>query len=152
MHALKSEKEDKIVMVAGTFDLIHPGHLHLIQEARKLGKVIAVVGRDENVERVKGKKPIVPEGQRLYMVGALKGVFKAVLGSKSTDFTKIIKEISPDIIFLGPDQSPSNQRLEDMLKEAGMGVTIKRLKLRVMKYPLSSTSAIVQKIKEMNDT
>ena len=55
MHALNSEGKDKIVMVAGTFDLIHPGHLYLIQEARKLGKVVVVVGRDKNVERVKGR-------------------------------------------------------------------------------------------------
>ncbi|MFX0099205.1 MAG: adenylyltransferase/cytidyltransferase family protein [Candidatus Hodarchaeota archaeon] len=149
---MNSEEKEKIVMVAGTFDLIHPGHLHLIQEAANLGKVVVVVGRDKNVEELKGKKPVIPEDQRLYMVSALKGVHKAVLGNESTDFTKIIKEISPDIILLGPDQSPSNDRLEKMLNGIGLDITIRRFKLRVMKFPLSSTSAIIQKIKEMNDT
>ena len=147
---MNGENKEIIVMIAGTFDLIHPGHLHLIQEANKLGKVIVVVGTDKIVEKIKGKKPVIPQEQSLYMVNALKGVNRAVLGHESMDFTKIVSEISPDIILLGPDQSPSNERLKKMLDDIGLDIIIRRFKLRVIKYPLSSTTAIIQKIKEMN--
>ncbi len=139
----------KTVLVAGTFDLIHPGHLHLIEAAAKLGRVVAVVGTDAVVEKIKGHKPVIPEKQRLFVVSKIQGVDKAVLGHESMDFTRIIADIKPDIILLGPDQGPSVEKWQAMLAEKGMGgIEVKRLKERINDFPLTSTSDIVAKIKK----
>ena len=138
----------KKVLIAGTFDLLHPGHVHLIEAAAKLGKVIAIVGTDAIVEKIKGHKPVIPENQRLFMVSHLKGVDQAVLGHETLDFTEIIAEIAPDIILLGPDQGPSPEQWTSMLEEKGIHVKIVRLETRVNDYPLNSSSEIAGKIKK----
>ncbi len=141
----------KTVLVAGTFDLIHPGHLHLIEAAAKLGRVVAVVGTDAVVEKIKGHKPVIPEKQRLFVVSKLQGIDKAVLGHESMDFTRIIGDVKPDIILLGPDQGPSVEKWQAMLAEKGMGgIEVKRLKERITDFPLTSTSDIVAKIKKQS--
>lgn len=139
----------KRVLIAGTFDLLHPGHVHLIEEAARLGKVIVIVGTDAIVEKIKGHMPIIPEDQRLFMVRHIKGVDQAVLGHETLDFTEIITEIAPDIILLGPDQGPSIEEWISMLEEKGLRIKIIRLETRVNDFPLNSTSEIVAKIKNI---
>jgi FAD synthetase len=139
----------KTVLVAGTFDLIHPGHLHLIEAAAKLGRVVVVVGTDTVVEKIKGHKPVIPEKQRLFVVSRMQGVDEAILGHETMDFTRIVAEIKPDVIMLGPDQGPSVEKWQAMLSEKGLhGIEIKRLKERINDFPLTSTSEIVAKIKK----
>ncbi|MHA1472399.1 MAG: adenylyltransferase/cytidyltransferase family protein, partial [Promethearchaeota archaeon] len=48
-------------MVAGTFDILHPGHLYLINEAAKMGDVYVIVATDKNREIYSGTTPIIPE-------------------------------------------------------------------------------------------
>ncbi len=140
----------KTVMVAGTFDLVHPGHLHLIAAAAKLGKVVAVVGTDVVVEKIKGHKPVIPEKQRLFVVSKLQGVDKAILGHETLDFTRIIADVKPDVILLGPDQGPSIEKWQAMLAEKGLSrVEVTRLQERINDFPLTSTSDIVSKIKKL---
>ena len=140
----------KKVLVAGTFDLLHPGHVHLIEAAAKLGKVIVIVGTDAVVEKIKGHKPVIPEDQRLFMVQHIKGVDQAVLGHETLDFTEIIAEIAPDIILLGPDQGPSPEQWTSMLAEKGLNVQIKQLETRVNDFLLNSSSEIAGKIKKID--
>ncbi|MBD3313634.1 adenylyltransferase/cytidyltransferase family protein [Candidatus Woesearchaeota archaeon] len=91
----------------GTFDIIHPGHLHFFQQARESAcpdsRLVVVVARDSNVEKEKGKAPKHDEQERLAKVKELDIVDEAVLGSEKIDFS-IIDEIRPDIIALGYDQ------------------------------------------------
>ncbi|MEM1710739.1 MAG: DUF357 domain-containing protein, partial [Sulfolobales archaeon] len=68
------------VLVGGTFDIIHPGHIYYLSEASRLGLVYAVVARDSTVRRVKGKEPINDEVSRLEVLSSLKYVYKAILG------------------------------------------------------------------------
>lgn len=118
------------VVVAGTFDVLHPGHLHLFEEAAKLGDVFVIIARDCNVN---GKKIVFTEEERLKMVQSLKPVKKAILGDKN-DFFKPIEEISPDVIFLGPDQDEEWVRSE--IKKRGLSIEVKRLAERL---PYSSS-------------
>ncbi|MEM4647670.1 MAG: DUF357 domain-containing protein, partial [Candidatus Nezhaarchaeales archaeon] len=85
----------KRVMVAGVFDIIHPGHIYLISKAAELGDVVVVVARDSTVERLKGRRPVVPEDQRLEVVKNIKGVSEAVLGNEGEDMLKIVEELKP---------------------------------------------------------
>lgn len=135
----------KRVMVAGVFDLIHPGHLYLLKKAKEMGRVVVVVARDSTVEKVKGKKPVVPEEQRLEVILSLKPVDEAVLGHEG-DLLKIVEEIEPDIILLGPNQPFDEEVLREELKERGLGVEVVRLSETFRDCRFYSTSQIINEV------
>lgn len=135
----------KKVFVGGTFDLIHPGHIEFLKEASKLGKVYVAVARDKNSERVKGRRPINDENQRLEVVKSIKYVYEAFLGDPE-DFIKSVERVKPDIIFLGPDQHVNEEELKKELQKRGINAEIIRLKERIKKWPHSSTSSIINEI------
>lgn len=117
----------KLVMCAGTFDMIHPGHLFYLSEARKYGdRLVVVVARDETSEKFKGKKPQNSEKARLEAVRMLKVVDEAVLGKTGSIFD-IINEINPDVICLGYDQKVQKQELEDELKKRNIKAEVIRI-------------------------
>ena len=117
----------KSVMCAGTFDIIHPGHLYYLSEAKKYGeKLIVVVARDETSQAFKGKRPIHNEKERLESVRMLKIVDKAVLGHHGNIFN-IIEEIKPDVICLGYDQKVQKQQVEEELKKKGIKAEVIRI-------------------------
>ncbi len=120
----------KRVLVGGTFDIIHPGHIHYLREASKYGLVYAVVARDVNVERIKGRKPVMREDERLAVVSSIRYVYKAVLGHES-DFGETINRLRPDLIVLGPDQPVDESFLENVANKYGLTFDVVRLKERV---------------------
>ncbi|TFF88514.1 MAG: FAD synthase [Promethearchaeota archaeon] len=137
------------VMVAGTFDLIHPGHIFLINRAAKLGKVYVVVATDKNREKYSGVPPIVPENQRLEVIKSIKNVTDARLGRKDNNTLKTVEEINPDMILLGPDQKYKISELKKSLKSIGLNhIDVRRLEKYYDKYELNSSSAIKKKIIE----
>ena len=139
-------KKEKKVLIAGTFDIIHPGHIYLINEAKKLGKVIVIVARDSTVKRIKNKVPVIPEEQRLEVIRNIKGVYKARLGNEGSDLLKVVEEEKPDIILLGPNQNFDEKAIEQELKRRGLQVKVKRLKEKNNNYQLCSTSKIIKRI------
>ncbi len=142
------EKKKKI-LVAGTFDIVHAGHIYLINEAAKLGNVYIVVATDKNRELFSGERPIVPQEQRLEIIKNLKNVHDARLGRSDNDTLKTVEEINPDIILLGPDQKYSIDTLKKGLKEKGLNhIEVKRLNIYYDKYDLHSSSLIKRKIIE----
>jgi FAD synthetase len=135
----------KRIVIAGTFDILHPGHVFLITEAAKLGDVIVIIARDENVIHTKGHPVIVPEKQRLFMVEALKGVSKAILGNLGSDFVSIVEELKPDILMLGPNQQISLDEVQKRLSEKGLSTRVIRLDTLFDEFPLNSTTRIIEK-------
>jgi tRNA pseudouridine55 synthase len=94
----------KKIFIAGTFDILHPGHLNLIKQARVLGNfLIAVIARDQNVSKTKGRLPYYSETERVNNLEKLGLVDKVVLGDLNNPY-KTIGEEKPDIIALGYDQ------------------------------------------------
>jgi FAD synthetase len=136
---------DKRIVIAGTFDILHPGHVFLVAEAAKLGNVIVVIARDENVIHTKGHPVIVPENQRLFMVEALKGVSKAILGKPGSDFVSIVEELKPDILMLGPNQKISLDEVQNRLEQKGLSTRVIRLEQLFDEFPLNSTTRIIEK-------
>lgn len=134
------------VFVAGTFEIIHPGHIELLRRAWEKGRVYVVVSRDTNAERYKKRKIIIPEDQRLIIVSAIRYVHKAMLGDRE-DILKPLEEIKPDIILLGPDQKVDTEWLKNKLHERGINAKIERLEKK-LECPLCSTSKIIEKIVE----
>jgi len=117
----------KTVMSAGTFDIIHPGHLFYLQESKKHGdKLIVVVARDDTSKAFKGANPVHNEKERLEAVRSLKIVDEAVLGKQGNIFN-IIEEIKPDVICLGYDQKVQKQELEEELKKRNIKAEVIRI-------------------------
>ncbi len=139
----------KKVLIAGTFDLVHPGHIYLINEAAKLGDVYVIVATDKNRELYSGETPIVPEEQRLAVIKSIKNVKDAKLGRHDNDTLKTVEEIKPDIVLLGPNQKYSIETLRKGLIDIGLNkVEVKKLEVYFKKYELHSSSLIKQKIIE----
>lgn len=139
----------KKILVAGTFDILHPGHIFLINEAAKLGDVYVVVATSRNRERFKGIPPIIPEEQRLEVIKSLKNVKEATLGREDNDTLMTVAEINPDMILLGPDQKFDIEELKKGLEKKDLGyIEVKRLETFYDKFELSSSSLIKKKIIE----
>ena len=142
------------VLVTGCFDIIHPGHVHLLKEAAKLGDVFVIVARDSTIERYKKVKPIIPENQRLEVVKSIKYVSDAALGSEGNGnqgYLQYALSLKPDIIFLGPNQRTSVDYLKKGLEEYhSEHVQVKRLDKIYNKFELNSSSAIKEKIKNQS--
>ena len=119
------------IVCAGTFDILHTGHISYLQEAKSLiegSELIVIVARDINSERIKNKKTINDEIKRLNSVSKLPFVGKAVLGNKGTDLIKSIADLKPDLIALGHDQWARKDWLINELKDKGLNTKIVRIK------------------------
>ena len=126
----------KKVMVFGTFDILHKGHVHMFRQAGKHGDVlIAVIARDSTVKKIKKKLPRLSETKRLAQIKPY--VNKAVLGSKSDKY-KIIEKFNPDVIALGYDQNSFTKDLRKELKKRRLNPKIVRLKSYMPKKYKSS--------------
>jgi len=130
------------VLVAGTFDIIHPGHIYLFNEAKKYGDIYAIIARDENVRKFKGKKTVFNENERKLLVESLKMVKEAHLGD-ANDLFKKVNEINPDIIFLGPDQD--DEWIRKRIMELNLDIDIIQLEKRI-EYSSSWTKDILRRI------
>lgn len=115
------------VLVFGTFDGLHPGHLDFFRQAKALGgRLVAVVGRDATVQNIKGRLPKKDEDERRADIKSA-GVADEVLLGNLNDPYRIIKDINPDIIALGYDQNSFSRGLPAALKKIGLKAKIMRL-------------------------
>jgi FAD synthetase len=131
------------VMATGVFDLLHPGHLYFLSEAKKLGdELVVVVARDQTARRLK-HEPYVPEVLRREMVEALKPVDRAILGSATDIYTTVV-EVRPDIIALGFDQRFDEHEIEREC--ARRGVPLKVVRLGPLTHDELATRRIVERI------
>lgn len=124
------EKQKTRILVFGTFDILHPGHIHFFRQARRLAKypfLIVSVARDKNVKKIKRQSPLHNEKIRLAIVKKHPLVNKAVLGALK-DYLNHIKLLKPTIIALGYDQTAYTSNLSAKLKQLGLKPKIKRLK------------------------
>lgn len=92
------------IVVFGVFDILHPGHLYFLREAKKHGEHLTVViTRDMRVMQEKKHKPFFNERERLEMMRALQLVDRAILGDKVGEW-KILKRLKPHVVCIGYDQ------------------------------------------------
>jgi len=134
------------VVAQGTFDLLHPGHLHYLSEAKSMGeKLHVIVARSENVTHK--APPVVPDRQRRDVVGALDPVDEAHLGH-TEDFFVPVREIDPDVIVLGHDQHHDEATLAGMLEEEGIDCEVARASARDPRYEdeVLSTGRIIDRV------
>jgi len=117
----------KKVMVFGTFNILHPGHLSLFKQAKKLGEVLYVVVACN--ETVAGLKNYIPndEKERMNRIKSVKMADYVLLGDLNDKF-KAIKEIKPDVIGLGYDQTFFIDDLKHFTAQNDFKIEIVRLK------------------------
>ena len=134
------------VVAQGTFDLLHPGHIHYLNEAATYAEELhVIVARRANVTHK--QPPILSDRQRQEMVGALGVVDKAHCGH-SADIFVPIEQIDPDVIVLGHDQHHDADAISETLAERGIDCRIERAGTRESshKKELLSSRAIIERI------
>ena len=110
--------------VPGGFDMLHVGHLNILNEAAKrCDRLIAGVATDESLERMKGRGPIVPLAERMAMVAALRMV-DSVVPDYDQDKRLAWKRSPFDVLFKGTDWEGTDKgrRLEAEMAEVGASV------------------------------
>jgi FAD synthetase len=147
--AKQTTRKQRVVLASGVFDLIHLGHVRFLEDAKNAGgpkaKLIVIIAKDSTVEKMKGRKPIMSEDERLALVKSLKVVDDAVLGYEGLDIGEVVEKIKPDIIALGWDQAEMENSVKDYLAKHKLQVSI----IRIGKFgenSLDSSTKIKQKI------
>jgi D-beta-D-heptose 7-phosphate kinase/D-beta-D-heptose 1-phosphate adenosyltransferase len=133
-----------IVFTNGVFDLLHPGHVRYLQEARRLGDALIVgVNSDRSVRGNKGpERPITPEAERAEILAALACVDAVVIFDAPTPHD-IIAALQPDVLVKGADWAEDAIVGRDTVEARGGRV------VRVTIEPGYSTTAIIDRIRKL---
>jgi D-glycero-beta-D-manno-heptose 1-phosphate adenylyltransferase len=142
--ALKAAKM-RVVFTNGCFDLLHPGHIRLLEQARSLGDVLIVaINTDASVRRNKGpNRPITPEGERAEILAGLAAVNYVTTFDEPTP-REIIAAILPEVLVKGSDWGPNEIVGREEVEAAG-GV--------VISIPLEtgySTTNLLERIEQLH--
>ena len=114
----------KIVMTFWAFDVVHPWHKYYLSEAKKHGdKLITIIARDNNIEKIKWKMPLYKETTRLLDIQNL-GIADIVELWHKTDVLSSIKKHNPDIIVLWYDQASFIHQLSEYLYKNKLKTTV----------------------------
>lgn len=133
----------RVVFTNGCFDLLHPGHIRSLEEARALGDVLIVaLNADASVRVLKGPgRPVIPENERAEILAALECVDAVVIFSEHTP-RETIAQLLPDVLVKGGDWGSDKIVGREEVEAAGG---------RVVSVPVVSgysTTEILRKIRE----
>jgi D-beta-D-heptose 7-phosphate kinase/D-beta-D-heptose 1-phosphate adenosyltransferase len=134
-----------VVFTNGVFDLLHPGHVRYLRDARALGDVLLVaLNSDRSVRAIKGRsRPVNPEGERAEVLAALACVDAVVVFDEETPHA-IVSRIRPDVLVKGADWAADSIVGRDIVEARGG---------RVVRIPLAagySTSELIQRVKALS--
>lgn len=127
-----------LVYTVGTFDLLHVGHLALLEKCRALGDALVVgVASDSVVNSYKPNVPVIPLDQRQEMLRSLRCV-DAVRPYYELEYVSACRELDVDIFVIGEDwgNAPHNVAVESYLEEAGKEI------VQVVYCPRTSSTTI----------
>ena len=132
----------RLVFTNGCFDLIHLGHIRLLEKAREKGDCLVVaLNSDSSVRQIKEPgRPVMPEGQRAEVIAAL-GCVDWVTIFAEPDPLVLIRLLTPDVLVKGTDWSEEEIVGAPEVREAGGQV------LRIKLEPGISTSALIKRIR-----
>jgi rfaE bifunctional protein nucleotidyltransferase chain/domain len=135
-----------LVFTNGCFDILHPGHVRYLAEARSLGdRLVVAVNADATVSALKGQlRPLSPLDERMELLAALAVVDYVVAFDEPTPGT-LIEAIIPDVLVKGGDWTPDNIVGRDTVENAGG---------RVLSLPFAlgySTTGLIERIIKSHD-
>lgn len=112
---------DKVILICGCFDLFHVGHLHLLKQASKFGKLWVAIGDDESIRDLKGEgRPVIPAEERQEMIHSQSEVYTThVFHFKENPMDahrELLRWSKPDMYAEGPDHN--NVAMYPLLEEA----------------------------------
>ena len=130
-----------VVFTNGVFDLLHPGHVRYLQDARREGDALIVaVNSDRSVRAIKGpSRPVNPEAERAEVVAALASVDAVVVFDEDTP-QEVVGRLQPDVLVKGADWANDAIVGRDTVEARGGRV------VRIALAEGHSTSAIIKKI------
>jgi FAD synthetase len=133
----KGRRSINVVFIGGGFEIIHPGHINTIEQARKLGDVlIVVVARDSTIRKRKGREPVTSESDRVHLLSSLRNVDAAILGAKGDIYT-MLQKVRPNVVALGYDQHHAESDILKEGKRRGISLQVIRLHSRQPKLKTS---------------
>lgn len=126
-----------VVFTNGVYDLIHAGHVTLLEKSKRLGDILVVgINSDASVQRLKGpKRPLTGQKDRALVLAALEAVDYVTFFEEDTPY-ELLRKLKPDILVKGGDYAPGRIVGRDLVK-------------KVVRIPLvkgRSTSALIAKI------
>ncbi len=129
--------QKKRVFVSGCFDLLHSGHIAFFEEASTHGDLYVGLGSDKTILRLKNRRTVYSEAERLYMVKSLRFVRDAWIngGSGTLDFLDEIRSLKPDILFVNEDGESDGKK--QLCRDLGIEY---RVSQRIPKGDLPSRS------------
>ena len=136
------DRGGKVVLTNGVFDLLHPGHVRYLQEARAMGDLLVVaINSDRSVRAHKGpERPITPESERAEVLLALASVDVVVIFDEETPYD-VIDRIQPDILVKGEDWGANAIVGRDLVEARGGRV------VRIRLEPGLSTTELIRRIR-----
>jgi len=122
--ALWRMQSKKIVFTNGVFDILHRGHIHILNNARSFGDIL-IIGLNTNasVRKIKPGRPINDEVSRAMLLASLEVVDAVILFNEETP-QQLIQEIKPDVLVKGGDYKPEDVVGKDIVESGGGRVEI----------------------------
>jgi rfaE bifunctional protein nucleotidyltransferase chain/domain len=132
----------RVVLANGCFDILHPGHIALLEAARLEGdRLVVAINSDASVARLKGEgRPLVPEAERAEALLALESVDAVVVYDEPTPI-EVVRALAPDVLVKGADWAEDAIVGRAEVEQGGGRV------VRVALVPGRSTSALVERIR-----
>jgi cytidyltransferase-like protein len=129
----------KIVLAGGVFDIIHPGHINTLNDAKRLGDVlVVVVATDKTAVKMKKRRPLHSAQLRQELVSSLSMVDLCIIGDEE-DIFRTVDLVKPQIIALGYDQTHQEKFIIDGCRKINLDVIVARLE---SPRPETSSSSI----------
>ena len=137
----------RVVFTNGCFDLLHPGHIRVLEEARAMGDVLIVaINSDASVRQMKGDgRPVLPESERAEILSALAAVDYVIVFDQPTP-RDLIARVLPHVLVKGGDWGPGEIVGREEVEAAGG---------RVVSIPLEpgySTTALIDRMRSAGST
>ena len=132
----------RVVFTNGVFDLLHPGHVDVLNAARRAGDALVVgVNGDASVRRLKGdSRPVRAQADRVYVIASLEAVDAVTIFDEDTPL-ELVRALQPDVIVKGGDYTPDSIVGADEVRARGGSVVVVPL------TPGQSTTSIIERLR-----
>ena len=140
--AARKRNGQRVVFTNGCFDLLHPGHIRCLEQARSLGDLLVVaINSDASVRQLKGNgRPLVPQEERAEILAALAVVDYVVIFDALTP-RELIVRLRPDVLAKGGDWGPDEIVGREEVESAGGCV------VSIPLEPGYSTTSILERVR-----